>query len=362
MTLPDGREGRAIGVSFFPYIDREDHPEIKTPRGVQVVLARDRSEMPSILGALVIGLFSVLLLTASGILVVVPPLVLAGLRPLKQLADRTASIDLKYPGFRYPGDNLPDELRPIVDRLNGLLQRIEDAFSREKRLSADMAHELKTPVAELRSLAEVALRWPEDSAFVHDALRNTIEIAQEMDRRISVLLALSRNESGEQHVSLSDVDLSGLIRDLWIPWEKMAKEKRIRTKLDIPSIAVVTTDSGMLSSILTNLFSNAVEYCPEGGRFTCSMEQGPEKVRLTMINSNNTLTEEDLPKIFDYLWRKDPARTDGSHIGLGLVLVESFARILDIPIKAELLQGGDFCMTLEISAFSSGEGTTKEES
>ena len=124
--------------------------------------------------------------------------VMSGLSPLRRLADYTATIDSKSLGSRYNTAHLPDELQPVVRRLNELLERLEHAFAREKHLTADMAHELKTPIAEFRSLSEVALKWPDDAGFVNSALADACEISKQMDRIVSVLLALGRCESGIQ--------------------------------------------------------------------------------------------------------------------------------------------------------------------
>ena len=347
-VLPDGRPGRAIGISFFPSIDYEDHPLIKSRVGVQVVLARDRIEISNMLRLLFLGMASLIIIIIIGIITMVPRVVMSGLSPLKRLADYTATIDSKSLGSRYNTAHLPDELQPVVRRLNELLERLEHAFAREKRLTADMAHELKTPIAELRSLAEVALKWPDDDKFVNNALTDACEISKQMDRIVSVLLALGRCESGIQNISPAPADIKDMIPELWEPWQKMADEKHINIKFDLPESAEVITDRVILSSILTNLFSNAVEYCPDGGHIECCLKAHSTDVTVSVKNSNKSLREDDLTHMFEYLWRKDPARSDSIHSGLGLSLADAFARCLAIDIRAELLQSGDFCITLII--------------
>ncbi|GBE03225.1 sensor protein QseC [bacterium BMS3Abin09] len=346
LDLPDGRPGRAIGVSFFPFIDNQDLPLVKNRRNVHIVLARDSIEISNMLRVLLLGTGALIVITLTGIIIIVPRVVMAGLSPLKRLADYTATIDSLSLGSRYNTEHLPDELRSITGRLNELLKRIERAFTHEKRLTADMAHELKTPIAELRSLAEVALKWPDDTEFTNNALKEACAISNQMDNTVSMLLALGRCESGKQNISPVPFDLKRMILQLLEPWHKVADAKDIRIKCDLPDTAEVITDEVMLISILTNLFSNAVEYCPEGGHVECSLKAHSENMSLSIINSNASLTEEDLPHMFEHLWRKDSARSGSSHSGLGLSLVDGFARILGIAVKAELLQSGDFCVTL----------------
>jgi signal transduction histidine kinase len=135
----------------------------------------------------------------------------------------------------------------------------------------------------------------------------------------------------------------------WNPWRKWADEKRMRIDFEIPSETVIRTDENLFSSILANLFSNAVEYCPHGGSFSCKGEKTVNEFMLTLTNTNNSLTREDLPFIFEQLWRKDPARTGNSHIGLGLTLVQVFAESLGIQLHTDLgEQELEFFISLKI--------------
>jgi two-component system sensor histidine kinase QseC len=347
LTLPDGRPGRAIGVAFLPYADEMVLPQIDARIRVEAVLARDRLEVLKILNLLLLGSGAVSLLFIAGIILIVPRVTTSGLSPLNRLADYTATIDSATLGSRYRAADQPDELQPIVNRLNELLERLESAFEREKRLTADIAHELKTPIAELRAHSEVALKWPEDHPFVRKALMETVEISQQMNNLVTLLLALNRCESGKQMISLSSLGVEAMIAEQWEPWRRLADEKRLKVRFDLPHCSKVVTDKTMLSSIMMNLFSNAVEYCPEQGQLECTMELHDHSVVLTVLNSTTSLTEDDLPHLFEKLWRKDPSRGGTIHSGLGLVLVDAFARILDIGIETRL-KNGFFSISLKI--------------
>lgn len=348
LVLPDGRPGRAIGMRFSPYIDEEDLPFVKDPKELQIVLAMDRAGIRSMLRLFLYGSLFVTMILSTGIIMMVPRVIVSGLSPLNDLSRHTSSIDVYRLGSRYPTDDLPDELVPIVTRLNELLDRIEKAFERERRLAADIAHELKTPIAELRSLSEVAIKWSDDMEFVNYSLKNTVEIACQMDRIVSLLLALNRCERDRQAVCPAPVELVGLVGELWRPWQKTAAEKEMDVEFQMPDKVVVSTDRTMLSSIITNLFANAVEYSPRGGHFKCLLREGAERISLLMQNSNDLLKEEDLPHIFEYLWRKEASRSSSTHTGLGLALVQTFARYLGIEVGTRLLASGDFCIALEI--------------
>ncbi len=346
MMLPDGHPGRAIGIRFFPHIDKEDRFLVKRPVQLELVLARDNAEIRNTLQLFLIASLIITIILSGAIVTIVPTIIASGLSPLNDLSHYTSSIDEHRLSSRYPTDNLPDELKPIVIRLNELLQRIENAFAREKRLTSDIAHELKTPIAELKSLCEVAMRWPDDSEFINYSLKNTVEISHQMDRIVSQLLTLNRCEKDKQNIYPTTINLVSLMRELWSPWQKIAEEKAIKVEFSMNGDVMVFTDRTMLSSIISNLFSNAVEYSPSGGYFRCIIQYEEERIILSMQNSNESLTEDDLPHIFEYLWRKDSARSNSLHTGLGLSLVKTFASYLGIEVRTKLMDRGDFCITL----------------
>jgi signal transduction histidine kinase len=348
LTLPDGREGRAIGIRFQPRIDEENRPINGQRTGVQLVLARGRTQFSHALGVLFWGLLSVVLLVTAGIFITIPHVTEAGLSPLRKLAEETRAIDTKTLGFRYATGDLPEELLPVAQRLNELLIRLEGAFALEKKLTMDIAHELKTPLAELVALSEVAIAWPEDSEFVATALKDTQRIAEQMDNIISVILTLGRVGAGKMAVSSSFVMLDQLIMDLWHPWEPQTSARNISVDIGPLEHAGITTDKDILSSILSNLFGNAVEYCPPSGHIRFRLMSGGKGCLFSLVNSNNILTEKDMQHIFEFLWQKNPGGLNNSHSGLGLMVVENFSRFLDIDIKAELLESGNFSITLDI--------------
>ena len=207
------------------------------------------------------------------------------------------------------------ELRPVVDRLNQLLARLDEAFQRERRVSADIAHELRTPIAELRAMAEVpeAASWP-------DAL----QIAKRMETLVAGLLALARHEAGHQELKREPVALAKLVDEIWQP---LASRRSLDVKIDVTG--TWKTDPTLLRLIIANLLENAVEYS------TGTIRVAGNDTRLEISNTVNGLTPEDLPKMFERFWRKEAARTNG-HCGLGLVLARSAATALGLKLEADM--------------------------
>ena len=327
-TLPTGRPGRAMGFVFKP----KQAPGIHRPVEIELVVATDREELDSTLLKLV-GLAAgcgVLLLGAT--LWVVPRVLRHGLEPLNRLGEQAAGIDAGSLGARFPVEDLPEELRPIGQRLNDLLARLQQSFERERRFSGDLAHELRTPIAELRSLAECALKWPDTRDLATDS--EVLAIARHMEALTSRMLALARSENHEPATPTESIALAPLVEDLWRSFAPRAQTRQLRVKFSlVPAIAVA--DGVLLRSILTNLFDNAVDYAPEGSEITIRLESADSFVELTVANQANNLGEVDVAKLFDPFWRKEAARSGGQHFGLGLSLARSFASTMKWTLSAQ---------------------------
>ena len=154
LPLPRGRgPGRAIGIKFRPRFDRRDDEARKDPLDAVVVVAGQRGQLDAMLQRVRFMLFGggvgLLLVTSLAVPFVLRP----GLRPVERVADRARTIDSKTLGERFPVEDMPRELRHICERLNDLLARLEASFERERRFSGDLAHELLTPLAEMRVIA-----------------------------------------------------------------------------------------------------------------------------------------------------------------------------------------------------------------
>jgi two-component system sensor histidine kinase QseC len=349
IPLPDGRKGRAASLVFSPTLDASADPEglqedTRADRLV-MVMAKSREALDGVLFTLLAGYIVTGLLLVFGIVLIVRWSVGRGLQPLDHIAGETAGIEIDNLAHRFPTEGLPQELLPICGRLNELLGRLDKAFQRERRFNADIAHELRTPLAELRTLAEVALKKEENSDY-YDAsrtcFRDVLAIAEQMEKLMTTLMALVRSESRHQAVEWEDLDLVELIRHTCRPYQEAAKKRGIFFELRLPARAAVPSDRTLLTAILSNLFSNAAAHTPEGGSIRCSLEAGKEGFRLCLENTNDQLAAEDLDHLFEPLWKKDPSRTDTGSNGLGLSLVASYAKLLGLDLRADLPQANVF--------------------
>jgi two-component system sensor histidine kinase QseC len=333
LTLPNGRPGRAISLGFTPNQDSGETHGDNPKEPLLLVVATDRDEFDELLNELM-GIGAVCGVLLLGAMVwVVPRVLRRGLRPLDQLGERAGRIDADSLATRFATGDLPAELQPIAGRLNELLARLETSFERERRFSADLAHELRTPLAELRSLAECALKWPESRDVATD--HETLAIAVQMQAIVTHLLALVRGDQQQLASRNETVDLAALASEVWRPLVARASERQLNLTWSLEP-ARVMADPVLLRSILRNLFENTVDYAPIGGEVTIRLETGPAAAIFRIANATDNLEPADVAKLFDRFWRKEEARSGGRHFGLGLPLARMFAQAMGWTLTAAL--------------------------
>ena len=343
LIMPSGSAGRAIGFKFTPKISKKEPPS-SPPGEIILVVASDRGELNETLTALAFALLG----CGAGLLVItfilVPRLLRRELAPLDALAERATRINADSLATRFPTTSLPGELSPISSRLNDLLARLEQSFERERRFSADLAHELRTPIAELRALAEVALKWPDTREPATD--REALAIAVQMEGVVTRLLSLLRNEHAQLPVLTERIQLVPLIESVWRPFAERAAARQLKVTRTVPDGAEIETDPVLLRSILTNLVDNAMEYTPQGGTVRIETEVGTTQFTLQVINTCEDLTANDLSHFSERFWRKDRARSNPNHSGLGLSLVKAFSGRLGFQLEARLVDPSTLSVTV----------------
>lgn len=343
VTFPNGRAGRAIGYQFTPQPSDGSRAKKGAPV-VQLVLAADRDNLNETLGGLVVAVGGCSVLLFAAVWLVVPLVLRRALAPLDRLGEEVARIDAHSLDARLSVAALPAELRPIGDRLNDLLGRLAASFERERRFSADLAHELRTPLAELRSQAECALKWPESRDPASD--RDTLAIATQMEALVTHMLALARGEQGELTVHLSQVAPGPLVETVWKTHAARAAARGVRASFSLGA-GTAKADPVLLRSIMHNLLENAADYTPAGGELRVTSEAVAGGYRLRLANPAGELTAADVGQLFDRFWRKEAARSEGTHAGLGLSLSRAFATAMGWQLDAALDAEGWLVFTLE---------------
>ncbi|MGC3961214.1 MAG: ATP-binding protein [Verrucomicrobiota bacterium] len=343
LTLPDGRLGRAVGMRFNPE-DSDDVVQKEATLDAIIIVAATRSDLDHTLATLqwVLAGGGLLLLAATTL--IVPRILKRELLPLQQLADEAGSIDATSLASRFSTTGLPGELTPIAARLNELLCRLENSFERERRFSSDVAHEFRTPVAELRSLAELAIKLPDTRTA--DTDHEVLAVALHLESILTRLLALSRGEQARLQVQIEPVMIGALTQKNCDMFQAKAASRKLRLNCHVPADAVAETDLVLFRSILTNLTDNAVEYAPENSTIEVELTITEGRFTLRVCNLVTDLKEGDLPYLFQRFWRKDAARTTNGHSGLGLPLAKTFASAIGCNLTASFVSPGKLAVTL----------------
>ncbi len=347
--LPDGRPGRIVALRFRPRLSVSGESAPLDNEELVIAMARSRGDLDEALRVLMVGMVLSGFLLVGGAAWVVRRTVARELAPLNALAHQATAIDAGNLTDRFPAKGLPDELTPITMRLNELLGRLETAFLREKRFTSDVAHELRTPIAELRTLAEVGLRSGEIQDGHEDReayLSDVLAIATQMDHLVAALLTLARCASGQYEVSHERVDLAAVVAEAWRPLAAEAGEHGLRTEFLVPAQTAVRTDRTLLSAIVVNLLANVEHYTPRDGTVTVELVVHESQAALRVTNTNVHLDAADLPRLIEPFWRKDPARSDTSHSGIGLAVVAAFAKLLELDLSMDLPAPDRFSVTV----------------
>jgi two-component system heavy metal sensor histidine kinase CusS len=247
----------------------------------------------------------------------------SGLRPVGQITKVATAMSARSLRERIPLKPVPIELQELILSFNGMLGRLEDAFVRLSNFSADIAHELRTPVSNLLTHTEVVLTKKRDLDAYEENLYSNLEDLKRMSRMIDDMLFLAKADNGLIVPEQIDVDLSELVYKLFEYYQFLAEDRGIQ--LTLQGRGKVRGDRLMIDRALSNILSNALRYTPEGNEISVQIEQTRETVTLSVRNSGVTIDPQHIGKIFHRFYRADPARREGgpSNAGLGLSITRS---------------------------------------
>jgi two-component system sensor histidine kinase TctE len=242
-----------------------------------------------------------------------------GLAPLTALQAR---IRRRRPEDRSPIDarGAPEEIAPLVESFNDLLARLSASIQVQKRFIADAAHQMKTPLAGLRTQSELALRET-DPAELRRSLRHIAAASERAARLINQLLALARAEHrGAESPAFEAVDLAGLTREALREWVPQAIERQIDLGMDVKAEeAQVFGAPMMLREMLGNLIDNALRYTPAGGTVTARVLRDGDAVVLEVEDTGPGIPKAERSRVFDRFYRVLGTHVEGSGLGLAIV-------------------------------------------
>jgi two-component system heavy metal sensor histidine kinase CusS len=266
-----------------------------------------------------------------------------GIRPIHQITDTARRIRPANLGERLTPDRLPAELLTLADTFNQMLDRLEESFVRLSRFSADLAHELRTPLYSLRGQVEVALNKSRTLEEYREVLGSNLEDCGRLAHMIDRLLFLARAENPETQVHKELCDVGAELATVCEFYRLSAAEAGVRLAVAVDHAVEADLDRPLFQRAVGNLVANAVAHTPPGGSVTLTATGDDRSTRVEVVDSGCGIPAADLPHVFDRFYRGDPSRSSkhGS-VGLGLAIVRS---IMD-------LHGGTAEMASEV-----GRGT-----
>ncbi|CAN5756137.1 ATP-binding protein [soil metagenome] len=250
----------------------------------------------------------------------------AALRPVDQMRKEAAAISAGEPGRRLSVAASGDEIQRLGDTLNAMLDRLEEAIQRERRLVDDASHELRTPLGILRTELELALGRARTREELEAALRSASEESDRLSRLAEDLLTLARSDGGRLPVRKERVRLEELAGRAVATFEGRAAAAGLRIQLDVPPSATAELDEVRARQALDNLLDNALRHTEAGGRVTVSVTQDVTATIIAVRDSGEGFPDDFLPRIFEHFARSDSARSRHSGgAGLGLAIVKAVA-------------------------------------
>ncbi|UVK88678.1 heavy metal sensor histidine kinase [Pseudomonas sp. B21-051] len=245
-----------------------------------------------------------------------------GLQPLRQLSAAVRGIDLRSLDQRLPASGTPAELLEPVQALNGMLARLDDSVQRLSQFSADLAHEIRTPLHTLLASNGQALNHPRSTAEYQELLASNMEEFERLKRMAENLMFLARAEQAERALDLQTLDLHSVGSELCDYFEALADDRQLRLENQLHG--ELLADQQLLQRALGNLLANAVRHADEGTLISLRRHDEPGVCWLQVHNHGPVIAPEHLGKLFDRFYRIDPSRAQpGDSGGLGLAIVQS---------------------------------------
>ncbi len=335
MPLSDGKDGfsnKSIKGKHWRVFTIYNH---KT--GMSIVVAISYTTRAKLEQRLSQDYIFIVLLTSPLLALLIWIIVGKGLNTIRRVA---TEVSQRAPTYLEPVDlqSVPLEIQPLVDELNRLFSRLKEAFEREKRFAADAAHELRTPLAALKTQAQIAMRAKDENERQH-ALQNLIAGVDRATHVMQQLLTLSRLVPEATMENSKNVNLANLAREVITLLIPCAMEKNIQIDLQAPEqISYVRGNTTALSVLIRNLVDNAIRYTPKGSEVHTIIEETRKQIILKVIDNGPGIPSELRARVFERFYRILGNQSPGS--GLGLAIVQQIAGLHGAKVKLSQPSGG----------------------
>ncbi|WP_322011208.1 heavy metal sensor histidine kinase [Paraburkholderia sp. J12] len=252
-------------------------------------------------------------------------LVRESLRPLREMAARASTITVDQLDTRVDIERAPGELEALTQSLNAMLDRLHGGFERMSQYTADLAHDMRTPLGNLRGANEVALARPRSTAEYEALLESNLEECDRLSRMIESVIFLARAEHPQFITTLAEFDAREALQQIADYFEGPAEDAGV--SIHVAGSGRLRADKELFRRAVSNLLANALRYTPRGSEITLSVEQKNEMLEVAVTNPGTPIDPALLERIFDRFYRADASRHSDGHAGasagLGLAIVRT---------------------------------------
>lgn len=303
--------------------------ELNDPLGsgaVQVQLGVDAQEDYKLLGRLAWTLLGAVVLGTLLVSLTGSLLVRRGLRPLKKLAQQTAATGPGYPGRRIDPSPYASEIAPWISQFNAMLERAEQAYQQLESFNGDVAHELRTPLANLISAIEVELVRPKTAAELKEVMLSNLEEVQRLSAIVTDMLFLSKADRGVVAPRSEAVSLAEQVRAVAEFHEAALDASQLNVLVN--GDARISIDVALVRRAISNLLGNAIRYAEPASSIAVTIQEQEGSVWVKVANRGKQIPKDALPDLFKRFFRAERSRSGSSeHHGLGLAIVAAIARM-----------------------------------
>lgn len=353
--LPTGPPGPVVQWFFLPEADAEGGGLIEVasralPGGGAVYMGKDASDRERLLRQ-----FRVIF---AGIMVPVALVGLAAgyvlarrvLKPIQDLIDTVRAIDTGRMDARVPSEGVEGELNELARLFNAMLDKIKSLIAGMREALDNVAHDLRTPATRTLAAVEMAAATKNEPEELREALLDCAEETRRMVSMLGILMDISEAETGAMRLHLGPADMAALIAETVELYEYAAEEKGVALAVVASERLPIVADANRMRQVLANLLDNAVKYTPAGGRVEVAAGITGGMVSVCVADSGEGMGAEDIPRIFDRLYRADKSRSKrGLGLGLSLVRAVLHAHGGAIDVQSAPGVGSRFTFTLPVA-------------
>jgi len=335
LQLPDGRDGRVFYSRFIPQgkdNTSEDTYKKTNDEPLTLAYASSSEEVDFVLWLIDVIFIVTTITVIVFIRLFVRKAIDTSLAPLIKLNQDISQLSITSECSQIFIQEPVKELLPIVESLNAFIKENRQLYLREKRLTSDIAHEIKTPIAELINMAEVAIRFPNEIELNEDFKPEALKISLRLKNIVSNLLLLHKYSDGKL-IKQDACDLNQVITRVL----ENTDLSRVNLELNENAPAIIS-NLFALESIISNLVNNAKQYSPLNSKILVSTMISKEKLLFLSVTNSliEPLSDNDIDQLFDPLWQKDTSRTSNDNFGLGLSIAKTLSKAIDAQLSAEV--------------------------